>query len=64
MMEDTMERLLHKFFKGKIPKLKDMASEGIVFAQQRKAAKLAGAEPLPNATSEMWQPPDVSVGQT
>lgn len=39
-----MERLLHKFFKGKIPKLKDMANEGIDFAKKRKEAKQAGVK--------------------
>ena len=39
-MSIVFENLLHKFFKGKVPKLKDMAKEGMQKADERRAKKV------------------------
>lgn len=39
-MAVVFENLLHKFFKGKVPKLKDMAREGMQKADERRANKV------------------------
>ena len=39
-MAMVFENLLHKFFNGKVPKLKDVAREGLQKADQRRADKV------------------------
>jgi hypothetical protein len=39
-MAVVFENLLHKFFKGKVPKLKDLAREGMQKADERRANKV------------------------
>ena len=43
-MAVIFENLLHKFFNGKVPKLKDVAKEGVQKAEERRAKKVSLAE--------------------